>query len=67
MNDNLWSEQSAAWQDVIFFMVYLAGAGALLLLGCIIIAVFIVISINVHLQKGWDLSESVKKATEEWK
>ena len=67
MNDNLWAEQSAAWQDVIFFMVYLAGAGALLLLGCIIIAVFIVISINVHLQKGWDLSESVKKATEEWK
>ena len=66
MNDNLWSEQSAAWHDVIFFMVYLAGAGALLLLGCIIIAVFIVLATADYMQNGWTFVESLKRAMKDW-
>jgi hypothetical protein len=52
--------------DIAFGVTFLMVVGALMLLGCIMVAFIIVGTVVYNMQNGWPLRESVRRALKEW-
>lgn len=52
--------------DLAFFITFWLGAGALMLLGCIIIAFLIVGGIAYKIQNGWSLRDALRRELKDW-
>lgn len=52
--------------DLAFGVTFLIGLGALMLLGCVIIAFLIVGTVVFNMQHGWPLKDAIRRALKEW-